>query len=632
MSSVEEIKARLDIVDLVSETVQLRKSGKNYTGFCPFHSNTRTPSFVIFPDTGTWRCFGQCNEGGDIFKFVMKKEGWDFPEALRRLAEKAGVQLRAPSPSEKAAKEEHGRLREILEAAVAFFHQQLVASDAGKPVLDYLRGRGISNPSIESFAIGYASDSFEALSNHLANLGYSREDISNAGVVSLRDDGSSYDRFRHRLIFPIRDSGGRMAGFGARALRDEDQPKYLNSPQNVLFDKSGLLYGLDRARKAIRDLDQAVIVEGYLDVIALHQAGHTNAVSPMGTALGEQQLRQLKRLSQRIILALDPDAAGDKATLRGLEVARESLDRAADPVFDTRGLLRHEARLQADIRVVTLPDGTDPDEILQQDPQSWPQLIQSARPIVDHVMHSLARGLDLNDPKVKRELAQKILPLIADLPSAIERDSYTQKLARLLKVDERSLLVERPTRRRTPARRRRAIASQPIEMQTRIKEDSTFKLEKHCLSIIIRHPELLHRVDRALREAGLPSLSVNDFENSDTQEMLRLSLEALDQDLVEPASYTLQNLPLPLLDQADQLLSNSEELDPNTERVFEDLLRTLLILRRRMLRKTNEQMRFLQENAQQEGDLKASEFQQVMVQNTQTLQRLDKALGQPVAR
>ena len=631
MSSVEEIKARLDIVDLVSETVQLRKSGKNYTGFCPFHSNTRTPSFVVFPDTGTWRCFGQCNEGGDIFKYAMKKEGWDFPDALRLLAEKAGVQLRAPSTREKAAKEEHGRLRDVLEAAVTFFHQQLVTPDTGRTALDYLRARGISDSSIENFAIGYAPDSFEALSNHLVTLGHNREDMVNAGLASQRDDMSTYDRFRHRLMFPIRDGGGRMAGFGARALREQDQPKYLNSPQNALFDKGALLYGLDRARKAIRDSDQAVIVEGYFDVIALQQAGHANAVSPMGTALGEQQLRQLKRLSQRIILALDPDEAGDKATLRGLEIARESLDRAADPVFDARGLLRHEARLQADIRVVTLPDGMDPDEILQQDPQSWPRLVQSARPIVDHVMHSLARGLDLNDPKVKRELAQKMLPLISDLPSAIERDSYTQRLARLLQVDERSLLTERPARRRTPARRLRAVARQPNEMQTGINEDSTFKLEKHCLSIIIRHPELLHRVDRALREAGLPSLSVNDFENSDTQEMLRLSLEALNQDLVEPASYTLQNLPLPLLDQADQLLSNSEELDPNTERVFEDLLRTFLILRRRMLRKTNEQMRFLQENAQQEGDLKAREFQQVMVQNTQTLQRLDKALG-PIAR
>lgn len=628
MSSVEEIKARLDIVDLVSETVQLRRAGKNYTGLCPFHSNTRTPSFVVFPETGTWRCFGQCNEGGDIFKYVMKKEGWDFPEALRRLAERAGVQLRAPSPLEQAAKEQHGRLRELLEESVTFFRHQLLNTDAGKPTLDYLHKRGLSDTSIETFGLGYAPDSFEALSAHLQSHGYTPQEILDAGMQSERDDGRRYDRFRHRLMFPIRDGGGRMAGFGARALRDEDNPKYLNSPQNALFDKGSLLYGLDKARKSIRSEDQAVIVEGYMDVIALHQAGFANAVSPMGVALSEAQLRQLKRMSQRIVLALDADAAGNQATLRGLQVARQSLDREAEPSFDARGLLHHEGRLQADIRVTALPEGQDPDEIVIADPEAWPRILQSAKPIVEHVMESLAASRDLGDPKAKRELAQQVMPLIGDLPSAIERDSYTQKLARLLQVDERSLVNERPARRR-PAPRRRT-ASPPVQAEPQIKvivDDGTFKLENHCLSIIIRTPDLLYRVNRSLQEAGLPRLSSNDFEHTDLQEMFRLSLEALEQDLVEPSSYTLQNLPLPLIDRADELLVTSKELDPNAERVFEDLLRTILLLRRRSLRKTNEQMRFLQETAQQEGDMKASEYAQVMVQNTLTLQRLDKALA-----
>ena len=630
MSSVEEIKARLDIVDLVSETVQLRRAGKNFTGFCPFHSNTRTPSFVVFPDTGTWRCFGQCNEGGDIFRFVMKKEGWDFPEALRRLAERAGVQLRAPSPLEQAAKEQHGRLRNLLEEAVTFFRHQLVNTEAGKPVLDYLHQRGVSDASMEAFGLGYAPDSFESLSSHFSTLGYTVEELFEAGLLSEGESGRRFDRFRHRLIFPIRDGSGRMAGFGARALKEEDQPKYLNSPQNALFDKGSLLYGLDRARKAIRTEDQAVIVEGYLDVIALHQASFANAVSPMGTALGEQQLRQLKRFSQRMVLALDADAAGDKATLRGLEVARQSLDRQADPIFDARGLLRHEGRLQADIRVCALPQGIDPDEIVVKDPEEWRKLIKGARPIVEHVMHSLASDRDLEDPKVKRELAQQLLPLIADLPSAIERDSYTQKLARLLQVDERSLLSEKPLRRRTQTRRRTQVAAVlPETRPLSSLQDGNVKLEAHCLSIIIRHPELLYRVDRALQEAGLPRLSATDFEHSELQEMFRLSLEALEQDLLEPSSYALQNLPLPLLDRADELLVHSEELDPNAERVFEDLLRTFLLLRHRNLHRTNEQMRFLQETAQEEGDLKAGEYQQVMIQNTLTLQRLDKALGNP---
>ena len=630
MSNVDEIKARLDIVDLVSESVQLRKSGKNFSGFCPFHSNTRTPSFVVFPDTGTWRCFGACNDGGDIFKYVMKKEGYDFPEALRRLAERAGVELRQYTPEEQEQRDELDRLRDLMEEAVTFFRHQLVSTPAGKPALDYLHGRSFGDERLGAWGLGYAPNSWDALLNHFSEKGHSPEDLLAAGLVSQRDSGGYYDRFRNRVMFPIRDSRGRMAGFGARALSDEDQPKYLNSPQTDLFNKSHLLYGLDRARKSIRSEDEAVIVEGYLDVIGLAQAGYTNAVSPMGTALTEQQLRQLKRLTRRIVLALDADAAGDKATLRGLQVARQTMDHSADPVFDPRGLVRHEARLQADIRVTTLPEGQDPDEVVQADPDAWPRLLDAARPIVEHVMYSLAEGRELDDPKVKTEIAEQVLPLINDLPNAIERDTYTQKLARLLQVDERSLAGPAPERRRPrPFARPQPPANGAAEGARLAPhlQDSTFKLEAHCLSILIRHPELIYRVNRALQEAALERISSEDFEHSDLQELFSLSLDALEQDIIEPARYTLGNLPLPLLDRADELLQTSQQLDPSGERVFEDLLRTIIMLRRRKLHKGNEQMRFLQQAAQEEGDLKASEYQQVMVQNTLNLQRLDKAYG-----
>ncbi len=629
MSNVEEIKARLSIEDIVSESgVQLRRAGKNLSGFCPFHSNTRTPSFAVFPDSGTWRCFGQCNEGGDIFKYVMKKEGLDFPEALRRLADRAGVQLRTQSPLEQAAKEQHSRLRDALEAAVRFYHQQLTSTTAGSQVLAYLHGRSLTDETIAAFELGYAPDSLEPLTAALQSAGFTLEEMLDAGILSQADDGRRYPRFRQRLIFPIRDANGKMAGFGARALREDATPKYLNSAQNPLFDKGNLLYGMDKARKYIRSQDEAVLVEGYMDVIALHQAGFPNAVSPMGTALGEQQLRTLKRLSTRIVLALDADAAGDKATLRGLEVARKSLDREADPVFDARGLLRHEGRLQADIRVTSLPDGKDPDEIVSADPEAWPRLLLAARPIVEHVMYSLAAGKDLQDAKVKRELATQILPLIADVPSPVERDSYTQKLARLLQVDERSLMAERPSRPSAP--RRRATTATPNLPEARPLpniEDSTVRLESHCMSIIVRQPELLYRLDRALMEFGLPRLSLSDFEHSDHQEMFRLSREGLEQNEQEPYSYALQNLPMTLLDRMEEILKQSATLDPADDKVFEDLLRTFLLLRRRTLRKSNEQMRYLQQQAQQEGDLKASEYQPLMIQNTQTLLRLDQALA-----
>jgi DNA primase len=632
MSSIEEVKSKLDIVDLVSESVQLRRSGKNYTGFCPFHSNTRTPAFVVFPETGTWRCFGQCAEGGDVYKFVMKKEGWDFPETLRHLADRAGVQLKAPNPLEEASKEEHSQLRALIEEAVTFYRHQLQNSDDGKQALSYLKGRGLNDASIERFDLGYAPKEWDLLFNHFSELGHSPEQLMDAGLISQREKGGYFDRFRERVMFPIRDMRGRIAGFGARALKKEEQAKYLNSPQNAVFDKSNLLYGLDKARKAIRKEDQAVIVEGYMDVIALHQAGHENVVSQMGTALTEQHLRNLKRMTRRIVLALDADAAGNQATLRGLDVARRTLDREADPVFNPRGLLRHEGRLQADIRVTTLPDGMDPDEVVQKNAEDWPKMVEAARPIVEHVMLTLAAERDLEDPKVKTEIAEQVMPLINDIGSAIERDSYTQKLARLLKVNETSLMRQRPKAVRRRARHEETEEPKAEESKFSFGASNTQKLEAHCLGIVIRHPELIYRVDRALQEQGLERLSSNDFENSDLQEMFRLSLEALDQDSLEPSDFALENLPLPLIARADELLVNSQELDPSGSRVFEDLLRTILTLRGRRMYQSIEQIRFLQESAQEEGNLKASEYLEVMVKNTQSLQRLDKAMAYFVNR
>ena len=382
MNAIEEIKNRIDIVDLISEDVKLRKSGKNYTGFCPFHTNTRTPAFVVFPDTATWRCFGECNEGGDIFRYVMKKEGWDFKEALRALAERAGVRLEPLTPQRKEEMARSDQLRRLLDDAVIFYRSQILQTEAGRKALEYLvEKRGIREDTAEGWGLGYAPDSWDAALNFFTGKGYPQQDLIDAGLVTEREGGGVYDRFRHRLMFPIRDAGGRMTGFGGRVLNPDDIPKFINSPQTIIFDKSSVLYGLDHARKAIRKENQAVIVEGYLDVIVLHQEGFRNAVSPMGTALTEAHMRQLKRFTRRIVMALDPDAAGIKATLRGLEVAREALDRTAEMVFDARGLLHTEARLQADLRVSALPDELDPDEIVLRDPQEWRELIENAKPI-----------------------------------------------------------------------------------------------------------------------------------------------------------------------------------------------------------------------------------------------------------
>jgi DNA primase len=629
MSVTDEIKARIDILDLVSETVNLRRSGKNYTGFCPFHPNTRTPAFYVFPDTGSWHCFGECNQGGDIFTFIMKKEGWDFPEALRFLAERAGVELKARTPQDIEEADALDHLRRLLDEAVTYYQHHLFNTPAGKEALDYLHRRGIKDSMLETFGIGYAPVSWDALSSHFRSKGYAEKDLLDAGLISERDTGEAYDRFRHRVMFPIRDMRGRMAGFGARILNPEDVPKYLNSPQTALFDKSQLLYGLDLARKAIRIQDQAVIVEGYLDVILPYQAGYTNVVSPMGTALNEHQLRLLKRLSRRIILALDSDAAGDKATLRGLQVARQSLEREAEPVFDARGLLGHEARLKADIRVAVLPAGLDPDELVIRNPVEWENILKQARPIVIHVMETLAAGKNLDDPKVKDEIAKQVLPLIRDVPSSVERQDYLQRLARFLHVDERAFVGDgKRSGRFSPgfarSRQRLVSAPQAAEEQAILPGlGPRHVLEAHILGILLRRPDLLYRVDRALQDAGLWRFSRQDFQRADYQEIFELLRHSLNQDETEPLHHVLNNLPPVLTDVADELLVGTQELDPNEAPVLKDMVRALIDLRRRDINQQIDHLRFQIEEAERQGDLELNQLQQTMLQDVQTLAILD---------
>lgn len=631
MSSIDEIKARIDIVDLVSETVQLKRSGKNYTGFCPFHPNSRTPAFVVFSESGSWRCFGQCNEGGDIFNYVMKRDGVDFAEALKILAEKAGIELKPPTPQEQEAAEEHDRLRQLLEDAVTFYRHNLLQTDPGKKALEYLRKRSITDPTMEAFGIGYAPGSWDATTNYLKGKGFSERELIDAGMVTQRQpeegrETGTYDRFRNRIMIPIRDIRGRMSGFGARILDPEDIPKFLNSPQTPIFDKGKLLYGLDRARKSIRDLDQAVIVEGYLDVIALHQAGFSNAVSPMGTALTEHQLYLLKRISKRFILALDPDAAGEKATLRGLQVARQAMDREEEVVFDARGLMGHEARLQADIRVTVLPPGMDPDDVVNKDPQNWQRIIDEARPIVIHVMESLAAGKNVDDPKVKSEIVAEVIPLIEDVPNAVERDAYRQRLARLLKVDERTLLGGGFGQARSKPRISRRRDVQAAKPPARGPEPRHLK-EAYALGVLLRRPDLIYRIDRNLQESGLPRLGPADLQRTEHKTILDLIQESLDQDDQEPLTYVMNRLDLALMDTADDLLARTANLEPNDDKVLEDLLSRLLELRRQDISQKIDYNRYLMQEAQEQGDLMAKQYQQSVMQYTIIYSLIDQALG-----
>ncbi len=631
MSTIDEVKSRIDIVDLVSEAgVKLRHAGRNYTGFCPFHDNKKTPAFVVWPETGTWRCFGQCNEGGDIFKFVMKREGIDFKEALNKLADRAGVKVESLQREAPQVKEANQHLRVLLEDAVIYYRTHLFNN---KEILTYLREkRGLTDATIETFGLGYAPQGYDNLFKHFSAKGYLEQDLIDSGLLSERQSESpitnlqsrSFDRFRNRIMFPIRDEQGRMAGFGARIVDPNDVPKFLNSPETPIFTKGRLLYGLDRARKPIRAADQAVIVEGYLDVIALHQAGYENVVSPMGTALTEDQLRLLKRSTRRIVLALDPDVAGQKAVLRGLDAARSAMDREGELGFNARGLLKNEARLQADLRVAAMPDDLDPDEIVARDKEEWKRIIEGAKPIVTHVMDSLAADQDLNDAKVKNQIAAQVLPLIEDLPNALERDTYRQALARMLKVDERSLMASQ-AQGRVVRRKPRVVDQSPRADLPLVAVNPRLKVESYCLGVLFRKPELLYRLDRKLQESGLSPLAAEDFEYTDHQVLFGVVRSAVRQDEKEHQNYMMSHLPETLTALSQDLLAQTERLEPVDDRLLEELLLRFLDLRRAHAMLNVNQLRYLQEDEQEQGGANIKVYQEQAIQFTRLLSSLDQA-------
>jgi len=626
MSVIDEIKSKVDIVDLVSEAgVKLRHAGRNYTGFCPFHDNKHTPSFVVWPESGTWRCFGQCNEGGDVFKFVMKRENLDFKEALDKLAARAGVQVPTFTRQTPEQKEAHDNLRILLEDALIFYRSHLMAN---RDVLNYLRQkRGLTDLSIETFGLGYAPSAWDSALNHFTQRGYSEHDLAEAGLLSTRDSGGFYDRFRNRIMIPIRDENGRMTGFGARIVDPNDVPKFLNSPETPVFSKGHLLYGLDRARKPIRAVDQAVIVEGYLDVIALHQAGYENVVSPMGTALTEHQLRLLKRFTRRIVLALDPDSAGQKAVLRGLDAARQAMDREAELGFDARGLLREEARLQADLRVAAIPDELDPDEIVARNKEEWARLIEKAKPIVTYVMETLAAGQNIIDPKVKNQIAAQVVPLIEDLPNALERDTYRQQLARMLRVDESALTgtqaqASRVRRPRGGQSTQKQLSEKP---KAALTVSSNNKVEAYIIAVLVKKPELLYRLDRVLQEYGLLKLGVQDFEYTDHQMMFGLIRESVEQYKTEQHEFVVESVPVSLQGLLQELDTQTEKFERMEEKLLEELLRGVIKLRRVAAGENLNQLRYLQEEAQQVGDLRAASYQGLVLKHTKLLHDLDQA-------
>ncbi len=465
MSQTDEVRNRTDIVELIGALgVSLRKTGRSYVGFCPFHPNSRTPAFTVYPDTQSFYCFG-CHASGTAFDFVMRKQGLDFRGALELLASRAGVQL-APR-SEEARKEDarRAKLLEINAAAARYFNYILVSMRRGEPAREYVAKRGISAEMVEQFQLGYSLDEWGHLLAYLTEKkGYDPEDVEAAGLCINHESRGRYDRFRGRLIFPIRNAKGEIVGFGGRALGD-GQPKYLNTPETLLFKKGDLLYGLDLAREAIRTEDRTVVVEGYIDVITAHQHGFRNVVAPLGTALTKSHVGLLKRLSHNVYLALDADAAGQKATLRGLNALRESADEEGGRLVATaQGAVRLESDVS--LRIIRMPEGRDPDEVIRADPELWQRLVSEAAPVMEFYLSAYTAGLDLKRPEDQKLALDRLIPLLAELDGAQQR-VYISRVEQVVGIRAELILdlLRGGPARRTEGRGRRGQGTRPWQRE-----------------------------------------------------------------------------------------------------------------------------------------------------------------------
>jgi DNA primase len=408
--TVQQIKDRLSIVDVVSQYVKLEKSGASLRARCPFHAE-RTPSFFVSPERGTYHCFG-CSVGGDIFSFVEQIEGLDFKGALKVLAEKAGVEL-VYERGKKGERDARERLFELMETATIFYTGQLT-DEAQK----YLKERGIEESTVQAFRLGWAGEGWSVLSDFLKTKKFMEKEMIDAGVAKKNERGGVTDKFRNRIIFPIADSAGRIVGFSGRIFGENaspEAPKYLNSPETPLFHKSRILYGLDRAKLAIRKHNFAVLVEGQMDLLASHQAGWTNTVAVSGTAFTREHAQIIKRLSDNIVIALDADQAGIKAAGRAARAALQG------------GL---------NVKVARLPGGTDPaDLILKEGAEKWRAAIRESKEIITFLLDVLAEHLT-DSGKFRRAVETIVLPYLADVASPIERDAYLKEIAKRLGVSE----------------------------------------------------------------------------------------------------------------------------------------------------------------------------------------------------
>jgi len=571
--AIREIRERLDIVEVIGRFVQLRKSGNSYKGLSPFRTE-KNPSFSVSQERQLWSDW-VLGEHGDLFKFFMKKDNLGFGEALTLLAEMAGVSLakrEAKTSTEAEARREH--LLALNESAAVFYQNLLAVHPVGEPGRAYRDKRGISKEIAEEFQLGYAPDAWDTLTNYLQGRGYDMEDAREIGLVQKQEErGTYYDRFRGRFLFPIRDRGGRVVGFGGRALADERPdyvPKYLNSQQSVIFDKSHVLYGIDRAAESIRQKGEAVIVEGYVDALTAHQFGYRNVVATMGTALTEQQIALVKRHAKHIVLALDADAAGRMAMLRAVDTLRNALGDEQAPITDARGIVSMERRVRAQISVLTVPAGKDPDEFIRTDATAWPALVAGATPVLDFVIEAVIAAGEIKTGRGRHAVLTQLAPIIRDIADEVERGVYVGSIARSLHMatDDVALAIRTATQ---PKRRGAALEDEAVEIPHRNTR------AEYVLSLLLRYPKVIVKVV-ANAPTGIAGAFSNPIHAAIWEAMVEI---ATDNEAFEDFEAVRERVPEVMHASLDSLLAlTAEDTDWYDGRVIADIhlaLRTLAV-------------------------------------------------------
>jgi DNA primase len=564
--TIEAVKERMDIEEVVSDYVSLKKKGKDFWACCPFHDE-KTPSFSVAPVKGIYKCFG-CGKAGDSITFIMEHEKFSYTEAIRHLAGKYGIEIaedEQATEEQQQEKNERESLFIILKFAKEHYHENLKTNDEGRSVgLTYLKERGYNDATINKFELGYAVDQWEHFSSHALKNQFNKEILENAGLIIKKDDGGFYDRFRGRVMFPIHDISGRIVAFGGRTLRkDKKTPKYINSPETVVYHKSKVLYGMYQAKQAIRDQENCYLVEGYTDVISLHLSGVENVVSSSGTSLTEDQIKLISRFTKNITVLFDGDTAGIKASLRGIDMILAS------------GL---------NVRVVLFPDGEDPDSYSQKmGTEAFAQFLKDNVKDFIHFKTSLYAEEAKADPVKRAESAREIIRSIAIIPDNVQRAIYLKEASDLLKLEE-SVLVAEMNKILIQERRKKKVKSedQPAG-DTDIKDfakkpqltnhTSIISLqERENLSLLINFGHVKFEDGTFLYEYVKQEQDELEFMNQDYKEIYDLYFKAVENGMVPQGNYFLQHGDEKIKQVIADLISERYEISQEWENKYQILV------------------------------------------------------------